>query len=385
MMYNDQSVSRQFEALTTYAPALLLRAPGRINIIGEHTDYNQGLVLPGAIDRSLFFAVRTNGTQQLRFWALDIDESAVVDLAEVKPGKSLWLNYLLGIAEQFTQRGHQLMGLDVVLGGNLPVGAGVSSSAALECGMAMTWNLLLNAGYNGSELAQLAQQSSHQFVGIPCGIMDQFASLNGVKDHAIMLDCRDLSYRKVPVAIEGCEWVLLNSKVSHNLAESAYVKMVEECAQGVAVLQQHFPEIKSLRDATPPQVEQLKEAFPGKVYQRCRYIVGEYYRTLAMIDALAAGDATKAGQLLNLTQLGLAHDYEVSCPEIDFLFAQAYRHPGVYGARIMGGGFGGCTLNLVRKDARDAFVSEALAAYEAEFGKQGEELVVHLVDGVGLV
>ena len=259
MMHNKESISRQFQALTTYAPALLLRAPGRINIIGEHTDYNQGLVLPGAIDRSLFFAVRPNGTQQLRFWALDIEESAVVNLAEVNPGKLLWLNYLLGIADQCAQRGHQLVGLDVVFGGNLPVGAGVSSSAALECGMAMSWNLLLKAGYDGSELAQLAKQSSHEFVGIPCGIMDQFASLNGVKDHAIMLDCRDLSYRKVPVAIEGCEWVLLNSKVSHNLAESAYVKRVEECAQGVAVLQQHFPEIKSLRDATTPQVEQLKE------------------------------------------------------------------------------------------------------------------------------
>ncbi|WP_020539461.1 galactokinase [Lewinella cohaerens] len=385
MMHNKESISRQFQALTTYAPALLLRAPGRINIIGEHTDYNQGLVLPGAIDRALYFAVRPNGTQQLRFWALDIEESAVVDLLEIKPGKSLWLNYLLGIAQQFSQRSHKLIGLDVVFGGNLPVGAGVSSSAALECGMAMSWNLLLKAGYSGPELAQLAKQSSHEFVGIPCGIMDQFASLNGVKDHAIMLDCRDLSFRKVPVAIEGCEWVLLNSKVSHNLAESAYVKRVEECAQGVAVLQQHFPEIKSLRDATPPQVEQLKEEFPGKVYQRCRYIVGEHYRTLAMIDALAAGDAKKVGQLLNLTQLGLAMDYEVSCPEIDFLFTQAFRHPGVYGARIMGGGFGGCTLNLVRKDARAAFVSEALAAYEAEFGKQGEELVVRLVDGVGEV
>lgn len=384
-MYNAQSVSEQFIDRTGNAPALVLRAPGRINIIGEHTDYNLGLVLPGAIDKALYFAVRPNDTAQLRFWALDIGEEAIVNLVDIKPGDSLWLNYLLGIAQQFQQLGHELQGLDVVFGGNLPVGAGVSSSAALEGGMATCWNTLLEAGLDGTQLAQLAQRSSHQFVGIPCGIMDQFASLNGVKDHAILLDCRDLSYRKIPVAVEGCEWVLLNSKVSHNLAESAYEERVRECAEGVHVLQQHFTGIASLRDATPPQIEQLKEAFPGKVYQRCRYVVGEHYRTLAMIQALAAGDAPKVGQLLNLTQLGLAQDYEVSCPEIDFLFAQAYRHPGVHGARIMGGGFGGCTLNLVEKDQRAAFVATALAAYEAEFGTQGEELVVSLVDGVSVV
>ncbi|MEO0723333.1 MAG: galactokinase [Bacteroidota bacterium] len=383
-MYTASDVQQQFTNTFGYAPALLVRAPGRINIIGEHTDYNLGLVLPGAIDRELYFAVGENQDQLLRFRALDISASADVQLTDLRPSGKLWLDYLLGIAQQFVQEGYDLRGLDIVFGGNLPVGAGVSSSAALECGMASVWNELLNAGKSKTELAQLAQRSSHEFVGIPCGIMDQFASLQGVEGHAILLDCRDLSFHKVPVAVDGCEWVLLNSKVSHSLAESAYVDRVEECNAGVAVLQQYYPEVQSLRDVSPPMVEELKSVIPEVVYRRCRYVVGEHARTLAMIEMLKAGKAQQVGMLLNLTQLGLAQDYEVSCPEIDFLFAQAYRYPGVYGARIMGGGFGGCTLNLVQSAHRADFVSTALAAYKEEFGVQGEELVVGLVDGVSI-
>jgi galactokinase len=381
-MNRAEEVKQAFENLFGYAPALVIRAPGRINIIGEHTDYNQGLVLPGAIDRALYFAVGQNDQQVLRLRALDIDKEQDVSLEHVAPTGELWTDYLLGVADQFQKEGHQLTGLDVAFGGNLPVGAGVSSSAALECGMATVWNEVLQAGKNKTELAQLAQRSSHTFVGIPCGIMDQFASLHGIVEHAILLDCRDLSYQKVPVTIEGCEWVLLNSKVSHSLAESAYPQRVAECAEGVAILQQHYPEVKSLRDVSPAQVEEHKAEFTDTVYRRCRYVVSEYYRTLGMIEALQEGNAVKAGQLLNLTQLGLAKDYEVSCPEIDFLFAQAYRHPGVHGARIMGGGFGGCTLNLVQKDQRADFVEQALKAYKEAFGNDGEELVVRLVDGV---
>lgn len=385
-MYTARQVHHLFQEKMGYAPALLLRAPGRINIIGEHTDYNQGLVLPGAIDKGLFFAVGTNDLRRLRVHALDIAAKADIGLDELKPVNELWVSYLLGVSDQFQQLAEgQLPGLDIVFGGDLPIGAGVSSSAALECGMAMAWNIILDTKLDRRQLAQLAQRSSHEFVGIPCGIMDQFASLHGVANHAILLDCRDLSFQSIPVAVEGCEWVLLNSKVSHNLADSAYAKRVEECATGVDILQSKFSTIQSLRDATPAQVEQLKGDFPGKVYERCRYIVGEYHRTLAMMKALAEGNAKMAGHLLNLTQMGLATDYEVSCPEIDFLFAQAFRHPAVHGARIMGGGFGGCTLNLVRSDERAAFIDSALSAYQQEFGLDGEELVVKLVDGVSVI
>ncbi|MEZ4987156.1 MAG: galactokinase [Saprospiraceae bacterium] len=385
MLHNQQDVSDRFKEVTGHAPTFMVRAPGRINIIGEHVDYNEGIVLPGAIDKALYFALRPNGTSLLRYWALDIDAYAEAPIDTLPHTDALWMNYLLGIADQFQRLGHQLQGLDVVFGGDLPIGAGVSASAALECGMALAWNHLLKAGLDGPELAQLAQRSSHTFIGIPCGIMDQFASLNGQSGHAILLDCRTLEYQPVPIAVEGCTWVLLNTRVSHVLAQSEYPQRVAECKEGLQVLQAHFPQITAFREATPAQVEQLKGAFKGKVYQRVRFVVGEHLRTLAMMEALSKGDATGIGQLLNLTHIGLSEDYEVSCPELDFLFTQALKHPDVLGARMMGGGFGGCTLNLVRTDALDHFTNAALTAYEAAFGKQGDSLVVHIADGAGVI
>lgn len=384
-MYNTKTVREKFVELTSYSPSLEVRAPGRINIIGEHTDYNNGLVLPGAIDKALYFAVRPNGTSQFRCWALDIDAHAIADLSEISKGSELWLNYLLGVADQFQQKNFDLPGLDVVFGGDLPVGAGVSSSAALECGMAMVWNELLDAKLTRVELAQLAQQSSHQFVGIPCGIMDQFASLNGKEKHAILLDCQSLDFKPVPVAIEGCEWVLLNTKVSHNLADSAYPQRVAECKEGLQIMQNIYPEIKALKDLTPAQLEAQKGHFSTTVFQRCRYIVGEHHRTIAMLRALSDGDAEKAGRLLNMTHMGLSLDYEVSCPEIEFFFRKALEHPDVYGARIMGGGFGGCTLNLVKEEGLQSFIDQALFSYKQEFGIVAEYLPVRLMDGVSVV
>lgn len=380
--HSADDVRALFEQHTQQQPTMVVRAPGRINIIGEHVDYNQGLVLPGAIDKALYFAIRPNGTNQLRCWAADIDAFHSADLTDIAPTDALWFNYLYGIAQQFQLLGHTLVGLDIVFGGNLPVGAGVSSSAALECGMAFTWNILLDAGLDGRELAQLAQRSSHQFLGVPCGIMDQFASLNGQLHKAILLDCRTLDYRAVPVAVEGCDWVLLNTKVSHELANSAYAERVAECAEGLQILQGHYPHITALREALPHQVDELRSAFPGHVYERVRFVVGEHHRTLAMIEALANGDAERIGHILNLTHIGLSVDYAVSCPELDFLFEQALSFKGVYGARMMGGGFGGCTLNLVQSAVRDEFIETALAAYQAEFGKSGDSLLVHLESGV---
>ncbi|MEM1214663.1 MAG: galactokinase [Bacteroidota bacterium] len=385
MQQSLAAVRAKFTAWTGQAPAFCVRAPGRINIIGEHTDYNDGLVLPGAIDKALFYAVRPNGTQSLRVHALDIGAYGEADLATIQPTDQLWLNYLLGIGEQFQQLGQQLAGLDIVFGGNLPIGAGVSSSAALECGMATIWNHVLRTQLDGKALAQLAQRSSHQFIGIPCGIMDQFASLNGQAGQAILLDCLSLDYRAVPVAVAGCSWVLLNTRVSHNLADSEYPLRVRECREGVRLLNAHFGHINSLRDATPPQVEALKDHLPTKVYKRCRYVVGEHERTLLMLEALAAGDAAQVGKLLNLTHLGLALDYEVSCPEIETFFRFALQHPAAYGARLMGGGFGGCTLNLVQAASVDTFIEAALAHYQKEHQREGDALTVVLTDGARVV
>lgn len=380
-----EQISRRFEELTKHAPAFVVRAPGRVNIIGEHTDYNDGLVLPGAIDKALWFAVRPTGNKTLRFWALDIAEEAEVPIEPLEKSGHLWLDYLLGIAEQFVLRGHHLIGLDVVFGGNLPVGAGVSSSAALEAGMAVTWNHLLNAGLTPPELAQLAQQSSHRFVGIPCGIMDQFASLNGAEDQVILLDCSDLSYTMHSAAIEGCTWLLLNSKVSHNLAESAYPQRVKECKAAVDILQKQEPSIQSLRLATPDMVDAARAEMSEEVYKRAKYVTEEHLRTLAMLEALKVGDADQVGALLNGTHAGLRDKYEVSCPEIETLKKVADELPGVYGARIMGGGFGGCTLNLVANEAKEQLVEVALDALRKKHNIDGDALEVHLSAGAGKV
>jgi galactokinase len=379
---DQQYIRQRFSEITGQAPDFVVRAPGRINIIGEHTDYNNGFVMPGAIDRALFFAVRKNDQDRLRFWALDIDQQADVALGDIQAGDKLWLNYLLGIADQFRQRDFRLQGLDVVLAGNLPVGAGVSSSAALEAGMATIWNEVLGAGLDRPELAKLSQRSSHEFVGIPCGIMDQFASLLGKKDAVIALDCRSLDYHYVDTAIPGYEWVLLNSKVSHELADSEYPVRVKECQEGVAVLHESYAIVESLRDATPHMVETVKSELNDNVYRRCRYVTQENERVKAMQEALLHGKVGRVGELLNATHAGLRDDYEVSCPEIECLIEQAAAHPGVVGARIMGGGFGGCTLNLVKMEDREDFVTQALNAYQEQYGKEGEFLAVNLSDGV---
>ncbi len=376
------SVLEAFEEANGHAPEFVIRAPGRINIIGEHTDYNNGLVLAGAIDKALYLAVGFNDTNKLRFWALDINRKAVISIEKIRKTNHLWVDYLLGIADQFQSLGFNLRGIDVVFGGDLPIGAGVSSSAAMECGMLMAWNEIAETRLNRLQMAKLAQYSSQQFLGIPCGIMDQFASLHGKKNKVILLDCNDLSFTYQSAEIKGCEWVLLNTKVSHELANSEYPLRVQECQAGLAKLQAHFPDVSNLRDATIEQLDAIKNELVDKAYARCQYVIEEHGRTLKMLEALAEGDAKKVGQLLEATHQGLRDQYEVSCPEIDVLFTFAQNHPAVYGSRLMGGGFGGCTLNLVKTDQKIDFIQAALTHYHQQTGKEGTAFDVQLSDGV---
>lgn len=384
-VYQTEQVLDAFRQLVGRAPTVVVRAPGRINIIGEHTDYNDGFVLPGAVDKAITFAAASREDRELHLHALDIDRQAVLDLDRLTPTEELWINYLAGIAQQFQLRGHETSGLDVVFGGNLPVGSGMSSSAALECGMAGVWNELTGAGLSGPELALLAQASSHQFVGIPCGIMDQFASLMGREDRAILLDCRSLHYELIPVSLAGYDWLLVNSKITHELGTSEYPVRVRECREGVRLLQAFEPNIRSLRDVSSALVEAHRADLPEVIYRRCRFVTSENERVMQMREALAAGDAPRAGQLLLTTHVGLRDDYEVSCAEIDFLVNYAAEHPAAAGARIMGGGFGGCTINLVRSDQLALFAADALAAYYDQFGVEGEAYPVKLVDGTKVV
>ncbi len=383
-MHTLDDISALFQDRFPQQP-LLVQACGRINIIGEHTDYNNGFVLPASIDKYLFFALAENGTDECHFYAADVGQEHHFKLDAIRQSDRGWANYLMGILQQLQQEGVLLEGIDLVFGGNLPIGAGMSSSAALEAGFALGICSLFNLQKPRHELAKLAQRSSHEFVGIPCGIMDQFASLFGRAGQAIKLDCQSLGYEYISLNTGDYEWLLLDSKVEHELASSAYEDRVEECAQGVRAVQLSFPEVQSLRDVSLEQLEQSQKAMSGLVYQRCRYILEENERVHQAVACLSEGDMPALGQLLFRTHEGLSREYEVSCRETDFLVELAQEHPGVAGARMMGGGFGGCTLNLVRRADKDDFLKKAKREYYRAFGIRAEHYAVEVVDGTEVV
>jgi galactokinase len=362
-------------------PSLLVRACGRINLLGEHTDYNQGWVLPAAIDRYLWYAIAENGTDRCNFYAADLPETASTDLNHLQKTGRTWFDYLQGILQQFQLAGKTVRGVDVALGGNLPIGSGMSSSAALECGFGWALNGLFDAGYSKAEIADLAHHSSNRFMGIPTGIMDQFASVMGKARHFILLDCRSLQYQYIPADLQNYQIVLINSNVQHELGASEYPVRVAECRAGVQYLQQFDPNVKSLRDVTAAFLEQYKTGLNDTIYRRCKYVLTENERTLQAGACLQQGNIIELGKLMFETHAGLRDDYEVSCPEIDFLVEVARDFNGVAGARIMGGGFGGCTINLVKRDVVNDFVKKVESAYLHQFGIQAEHYLLHISDG----
>lgn len=379
-MNTASAILTKFREKFTGEPTLI-KANGRINLIGEHTDYNNGFVLPGAVDKHIFFAMRPNGSRATNFYAADIDESFSFSLDDFGPGETLWANYLMGIFQQMQNDGHRLGGIDCVFGGTLPIGSGMSSSAAMECGMGFGLKTLFDLPYERMELALLAQRSSHQFVGVPCGIMDQFTSMMGKDHHLVLLDCRSLEYEYYPADLPGYKLVLLNSKVSHDLADGAYGKRVAQCKEGVQILKKHYPEVESLRDVTPAMLRRHVAEFDPVVYRRCKYVVEEDVRVMQVCELLKKNEVEGIGQLLFQTHAGLRDDYEVSCKEIDWLVDFASKHPAAIGARVMGGGFGGCTINLVKEDQVAAFTEAALIAYKQETGVDGEAYTVGLDNG----
>jgi galactokinase len=367
------------------APTLLVRAPGRLNLIGEHTDYNQGLVLPGAIMQAVSFGLRLNGTDKIRLRALDFDaayEVAVGDIAPLEHGH--WANYQLGVVAGLVQRGAQVPGFDCAFGGDIPSGAGLSSSAAVECGVAWGLNNLLDLGHDTMALALIAQQAEHEYAKVQCGLMDQFASLFGRAGHVVRLDCRSLEYAYFPLDTQACRLVLCNSGVKHALADSEYNTRREECAEGVRILQRKNPAIKSLRDATLAEIEVAKAEMGAVIERRCRYVVEENARVEALTQHLEAGHPLhEVGELIYASHNGLRDDYQVSCPELDVLVELAHEAPGAYGARMMGGGFGGCTINLVDSAEVDNFIAFMTKGYQDRLGLALETYVTTLADGVG--
>ncbi len=347
---------------------LIVDSPGRINIIGEHTDYNNGFVLPTAIDKKIQFKFKKNNTPNTcTVYSANFDTQFSFDLTSVKPSEQQWENYILGVIHEIQLVSDKLEGFDCVLDSNIPVGSGISSSAALECGLAFGLNELFGLGLSKLTIVEIGQRAEHNYVGTKCGIMDQFASVMSIAGHVILLDCQSLEYSYVPLQIEPYKILLLNTNVSHNLASGEYNVRRSQCEEGVAVIQKKYSEVKSLRDVSPEMLAEFKAELPAVIYNRCSYVVDEKVRVLATVEALKNNQLDVMGKNMYETHSGLQHLYEVSCPELDFLVDFSKKHDEVIGARVMGGGFGGCTINIVHKDFVAQFTSEASKAYFEKF------------------
>lgn len=371
-----QHIQDLFVQQFSHSPTLLVRSPGRINLIGEHTDYNGGFVLPASIDKEIWFAISPRTDDICQIWAANLSATDSFSIHHLSPSSQGWLNYLMGSVEQILKKNKEIKGFDLVFGGNIPTGAGLSSSAAVECGLIFCLNTLFDLGFSTLEMVQMAQKAENEFVGVKCGIMDQFASMFGQQNSVIQLDCRSLTYEYFPFESADYQPVLCDSGVKHSLGDSEYNVRRQECEAGVKLLQVHYPSITLLRDVSPAMLEAHQNEFPEVVYRRCRYVAEEIERVPAACLDLKQNDLVAFGQKMYETHDGLQYLYEVSCPELDFLVAQTRRNEAVLGARMMGGGFGGCTINLVRTDALDTFVETMSAAYQQQFGI---ELVTHRV------
>ncbi len=379
-----------FKAHFSATPKIIVRAPGRINLIGEHTDYNGGFVLPAAIGNAVYFAVSPREDAECHFISHDLKEKHVVSLQNFeKTDKYDWANYLMGVLDEIqkeldvqatsqvaqtsenskpeTQNPKRLKGINLVFGGDLPSGGGVSSSAAIENGIGFAVNELFNLGFSRIDLLKISQRAENNFVGMKCGIMDMFASMMGKENAVIRLDCNSLEYEYFPFNAPDYRLVLCNTMVKHSLVDSEYNTRRAECEEGVAVFQKYTPSVNTLRDVKFDVLMAHKNELRPIVFKRCKYVVEEIERVEEACKALKNNDLVTFGQLMTQTHMGLQNEYEVSCPELDFLAEKARHTEGVLGARMMGGGFGGCTINLVKTDVIDVFIEDMKTAYKAAF------------------
>jgi galactokinase len=365
----------------------LYYSPGRINFIGEHIDYNDGFVMPAAIDKGVYYAIALNNTDEINFHSVDFNEKLTINVSDIKKMTG-WKNYVLSVVNEFqvpfSIYGEGLglrAGFDCVFGGNIANGAGISSSAAVEGGLAFGINELFKFGFNRKELALLCQRAEHNFPGVMCGIMDQYANMFGKKDHVILLDCRSIEHQYFPLKLEGYEIVLINTKVHHSLASSEYNVRRKQCEEGLEILKKEKG-INSFRDIKiPEELLPFKDKMADKVYDRCKYVVEEIIRTQQAAKLLQQNNLIEFGKLMFETHDGLSKLYEVSCKELDFLVEKARENKDVIGARMMGGGFGGCTINIIKKESVKDFLSETTIAYQKKFQIDPEIIEVGIENG----
>ncbi len=359
---------------------VIARAPGRVNLIGEHTDYNDGFVLPAAVDKEIVFAMQKNGTKKVKVYSLDMNESGEFSIEnfEVRNG---WINYVIGVFAEMAKRGVKVEGTDIAFAGDVPLGAGMSSSAALESALATGLNFLYNGGLSKLELALAAQAAEHNYAGVKCGLMDQYASIFGKTNHVIKLDCRTQQHEYFQFDFSDFALVLCDTNVKHSLASSEYNVRRSQCEAGVEIIRKKFPQVKNLRDVTNEMLLAVKNEMDPIVYNRCEYVVEENLRVEKACHALTNNNFIEFGQLMYQSHEGLQHKYEVSCPELDYLVELARQHNEVLGARMMGGGFGGCTINLVKRNSVDTFIDDLAPAYLQKTGKTMKAYIVKIGDG----
>ena len=378
--YTKEAFRSAFES----EPERIFLAPGRINIIGEHVDYSDGFVLPAAIDKYICFAVKKNDdSENCTFFAKDFNESFSFNINQIQtPVEQMWANYLLGVFNAVQESGKEIGGLEIAFSSTIPMGSGLSSSAALECGFAFILNELFDLNLTKKELALIGQRSEHTFAGVKCGIMDQFASVFGKEHQVIMLDCNSLDHQYFEANLEGCSLVLFDSCVKHTHLTSGYNDRRNDVDNGKKILWENFPDIEKFRDFTFEMLDNVRTEIGETSYKRCLYLLKEIKRVKKAAKALSEGDVEYLGKLLTETHSGLSTEFEVSCEELDFMVEETLKEDGVLGARIMGGGFGGCSINLIKDENVDEVINNITAKYKADFDIEMKVYRVKISDGI---
>lgn len=375
----QQQVVDEFERRFGEAPTLVVRAPGRVNLIGEHTDYNDGFVLPLAIDRAVWIAARPREDDYVTLYSVDYDQVADLSLMEIVKRENLWVEYVQGVAWALQEVGHDLRGWNGVIAGDVPIGAGLSSSAAIELASARTFCAVAGIDWNAPEMAKLCQRVENQWIGVQTGIMDQMISATGVADHAVLIDCRTLQLDSVPFP-PGTAVVILDTATRRELVTSEYGKRREQCETAAA-----FFNVPALRDVTLPQLEAAKDQLEDVVYRRARHVVSENQRTVEAAAAMRAGDAVTLGKLMNESHVSMRDDFEISGEALNAFVDCAQAHAACYGARMTGGGFAGCAIALVRADEAEAFAVSVAECYQHSTGRTPAVYVTHATDGAAVV
>ncbi len=373
-------LTQTFQSYFSTAP-LVAFAPGRINLIGEHTDYQEGFVFPAAVTRGIWVGIQKNRLGFCRLYSLDFEQEFSFELDSISPKKDHWATYVMGMCALMKQSGYEIQCFDMAIVGNIPVGSGLSSSAALSVAIGTAISGLFDFRIPKKNIALYAQKSEHLYAGVKCGIMDPYASVFGSSGKALLLDCRSTTHQEIPVLLGDYSLILVNTKVKHSLADSAYNKRREACEKSVEILQSEFPGIHTLRDLNSSDLVKIEKLLPTALLPKAKHVIAECGRVYEAAEALQTGKLEAFGKLLNASHQSLSEDFEVSCPELDFLAEKAQALDSVLGARMMGGGFGGCTINLVKRSELEQFQSILTEGYEISFGKAPDFIPVEIGNG----